>query len=132
MLGIVLRPKAYGTDQFNFGFHVNSNKIIFLTISLLVSISACSKKPEGSVCLFENDLYQIETQGFSLSIPVKPDLNGGHHYFLTSSGSKISSDLDRIMYFEEKKQVFLSVPGIPKRFILVETECKVGLRLMLK
>lgn len=108
---------------------MDTNKNIILIIIALSS--ACSKKPENSVCLFENDIYQIDTQGFSLTIPVKSDLNGKHHYFLRSSASKKSSDLSNIIYFESGNTTFLSVPGIPKTFILREERCKLGLKNLL-
>lgn len=102
----------------------------FVLISTLM-IFACSEKPEGSACLFENDIYQIETQGFSLSIPIASDLNGVHHYFIRSLGSKMSSELNKIGYAESNNVVFLSVPGIPRKFSLRDEQCKIGIKNLL-
>ena len=97
----------------------------------IFSIISCSEKPEISTCFFENNIYQIETQGYSLSIPIASDLNGVHHYFLRSSGSKMSSDLSKIGYVENDKAVMLSVPGIPLKFFLRDAQCKIGIKNLL-
>jgi hypothetical protein len=106
----------------------SKNKLLYLII--LIS-SACTKQMQSATCVFENNVYHIDTQGFSLSIPIDPDLNGAQHYFLRSSTSKMSGNLNGIIYVEDTYGLTLTVPGVPRYFSVTDSQCKISLKTLI-